>query len=163
FSFFGISIFLPILLKSMGVTNANMSGILYNGSMLIGVVIGIWIFNKISRRSFLVVSFLSSAIALAAMVFLDISMCAKLVIFSLFLSLSLVLDYPYPSELFDVKVRAAGMGICIAISRIGAACGTFLLPVLTDMGGSQLAMLVCALVLFIGSMICLVWAPETSP
>ena len=166
FSFFGISIFLPILLKSMGVTNADMSGILYNGSMLIGVVIGIWIFNKISRRSFLVVSFLSSAIALAAMIFLDISMWAKLGIFSLFsviLSSSLVLDYPYPSELFDVKVRATGMGICIAISRIGAACGTFLLPILTDMGGSQLAMLVCALVLFIGSMICLVWAPETSP
>lgn len=100
------------------------------------------------------------------MVFLDISMWAKLGIFSLFsviLSSSLVLDYPYPSELFDVKVRATGMGICIAISRIGAACGTFLLPILTDMGGSQLAMLVCALVLLIGSMICLVWAPETSP
>lgn len=38
-----------------------------------------------------------------------------------------------------------------------------LITYLTDMGGSQLAMLVCALVLFIGSMICLVWAPETSP
>lgn len=31
----------------MGVTNANMSGILYNGSMLIGVVIGIWILTKL--------------------------------------------------------------------------------------------------------------------
>ena len=55
------------------------------------------------------------------------------------------------------------MGTCITISRIGAAAGAFLLPILTELGGPNLAMLVCACVLFLAFVICLIWAPETSP
>ena len=84
-------------------------------------------------------------------------------IFAIILSAGLVLDYPYPTELFDIKVRASGVGTCITISRFGAASGTFLLPILTHLGGSNLAMLVCTIVLLIGGIICLLWAPETSP
>ncbi|WP_333583047.1 MFS transporter, partial [Lactobacillus acetotolerans] len=54
FAFFGISIFLPILLQSMNINNQAVSGILYNGGMFIGVLLGIIIFNRISRRSFLI-------------------------------------------------------------------------------------------------------------
>ena len=74
-----------------------------------------------------------------------------------------MLDYPYPTELFDIKVRATGVGACITISRFGAASGTFLLPVLTNSGGARLAMVVCLVVLLVGGIACLLWAPETSP
>lgn len=57
FAFFGISIFLPILLQSMHVTDQKISGIIYNGGMFIGVLFGILIFNKISRRAFLISNF----------------------------------------------------------------------------------------------------------
>ena len=46
---------------------------------------------------------------------------------------------------------------------IGAGPGTFLLPVLTNIGGAKLAMLVCAIVLLFAFIVCLIWAPETSP
>ena len=84
-------------------------------------------------------------------------------IFAIILSSGLVLDYPYPTELFGIKVRGTGVGTCITISRFGAAAGTFLLPVLTNIGGAKLAMLVCAIVLLFAFIVCLIWAPETSP
>ena len=167
FSFFGISIFLPILLKSMNLGNNNFSGIIYNSCVLIGVIFGSLIFKILSRRMFLVRTFFLSAAALILLIignnfspFFQISVFA---IFAIVLSSGLVLDYPYPTELFDVKVRASGVGTCITISRFGAASGTFLLPILTHLGGPILAMLVCTLVLLIGGTICLLWAPETSP
>lgn len=86
-----------------------------------------------------------------------------LALFAIILSSGLVLDYPYPTELFDIKVRGTGVGTCITISRIGAAAGTFLLPVLTNAGGASLAMIVCAIVLLVAFLVCLIWAPETSP
>ena len=166
FSFFGISIFLPILLKSMNLGNNNLSGIIYNSCVFIGVIIGSWIFKVISRRMFLIGTFFLSALALLLLMlgsnfspFFQISLFA---IFAIVLSSGLVLDYPYPTELFDIKVRASGVGTCITISRFGAASGTFLLPILTHLGGPLLAMLVCTLVLILGGTICLLWAPETS-
>ncbi|WP_333583058.1 MFS transporter, partial [Lactobacillus acetotolerans] len=129
--------------------------------------LGIIIFNRISRRSFLINNFLFSEILIGILALMpQISSILKLLVFSVFsivLSSGLVLDYSYPTELFDIKVRATGVGTCITISRIGAAAGTFLLPILTDVGGAGLAMLVCAGVLLFAFLICLIWAPETSP
>lgn len=142
FSFFGISIFLPILLSSMNITDSNISGIIYNGGMFVGVLFGI----------------LALVPGLNSMVKLTI-----FTIFAIILSSGLVLDYPYPTELFDIKVRGTGVGTCITISRFGAAAGTFLLSVLTNVGGAKLAMLVCAIVLLFAFIVCLIWAPETSP
>lgn len=167
FSFFGISIFLPILLQSMNITSGNISGIIYNGGMFIGVLIGTWIFNKVSRRFYLISNFLISGLLIGILAIVpNLNSILKLGIFTLFaiiLSAGLILDYPYPTELFDLKVRATGVGTCITISRIGAAAGTFLLPVLTNVGGASLAMLVCAIVLLFAFIVCLIWAPETSP
>ena len=131
FSFFGISIFLPILLQSMNITSGNISGIIYNGGMFIGVLIGTWIFNKVSRRFYLISNFLISGLLIGILAIVpNLNSILKLGIFTLFaiiLSAGLILDYPYPTELFDLKVRATGVGTCITISRIGAAAGTLVL------------------------------------
>ena len=167
FAFFGISIFLPILLQSMHVTDQKISGIIYNGGMFIGVLFGILIFNKISRRAFLISNFLLSSLLIGFLAInKNINSNIQLIIFCIFaivLSSGLVLDYPYPTELFDIKVRGTGVGTCTTISRFGAAAGTFLLPILTNLGGAHLAMITCAFVLFAAFIICLIWAPETSP
>lgn len=164
FAFFGISIFLPILLQSMRLTDQKISGIIYNGGMFIGVILGILLFNKISRRAFLISNFLLSGILIGFLAITkNLNSNIQLTIFCIFaiiLSSGLVLDYPYPTELFDIKVRGTGVGTCITISRFGAAAGTFLLPILTN---PSLAMLICAIVLLAAFIICLIWAPETSP
>lgn len=167
FSFFGISIFLPVLLKSMHIGNQNISGLIYNACMMVGVLLGSVVFNRISRRSFLIGTFFLSMLALLALIIGGrLPNMVQITIFALFsviLSAGLVLDYPYPTELFDDQVRASGVGTCITISRFGAASGTFLLPVLTGIGGAHLSMLVCVVALALGCLLCLFWAPETSP
>lgn len=167
FAFFGISIFLPILLQSMHVTDQKISGIIYNGGMFIGVILGILLFNRISRRAFLISNFLLSGILIGFLAInKSLNSNIQLTIFCIFaiiLSSGLVLDYPYPTELFDIKVRGTGVGTCITISRFGAAAGTFLLPILTNQGSASLSMLICAIVLLTAFIICLIWAPETSP
>ncbi len=166
FSFFGISIFLPILLKGMGINDPKISGIIYNGGILVGVSFGILIFNRTSRRMFLVSNFLVSAILIGILALFPLNSQLQLLVFTIFaivLSSGLVLDYPYPTELFDIKIRGTGVGTRITISRIGAAAGTFLLPILTHNGGANLAMLVCGGVLLFSFIVCLIWAPETSP
>lgn len=167
FPFFGIGIFLPILMKNMHVTNTYVSGVLYNLFMIVGVALGVIVFNRIRRRTFLISTFYLSAILLIIMiVFRNASTIVTLIVFSAFavvLSSSLVLENPYPPELFDTAVRGSGVGACIAISRIGAAGGTFLLPILTSNFGVYVTLGVCCAVLILGGIICQLWAPETAP
>ena len=60
------------------------------------------------------------------------------------------MDYAYPNELFDASIRTSGVGMCIAISRIGAVAGTFMLPIISNAWGSQAIFIICGTVLLIG-------------
>ncbi len=84
FSFFGISIFLPILLKGMGINDPKISGIIYNGGILVGVSFGILIFNRISRRMFLVSNFLVSAILIGILALFPLNSQLQLLVFTIF-------------------------------------------------------------------------------
>ncbi len=96
----------------MGVTDSKISGVIYNGGMFIGVLFGTFIFNKISRRAFLISNFLISAVLIGSLALIPgMNSNLQLGIFTIFaviLSSGLVLDYPYPTELFDIKVRGTG-------------------------------------------------------
>ena len=166
FAFFGISIFLPSLLKKLHMTDVVMSGLIYNGAMLVGVFLGMIAFIRLGRRTFLIGTFFLAAAALAMMAFVTSMPLVRLGFFAVFavaLSMQLILDYPYTSELFDIEVRGAGVGLCVTISRIGAALGTFLFPLIVSAGGMGVTVLVCAAILSLGGMVCLLFAPETSP
>ena len=63
------------------------------------------------------------------------------------------LESVYPAEIFPTEVRASGTGIAAAISRIGAAIGTFLLPTSVEQFGTGPTML--------GLVLSVAWAPET--
>lgn len=166
FSFFGISIFLPILVKEMHIGTTAMVSSLYNGCMMLGVIIGMIIFNRMSRRHFLVWDFVFAALCLLALaLWRPLPSALALGLFALFatvLSAGLVIDYPYTSELFDSRVRGTGVGLVVTISRFGAAAGTFLLPIIVTNWGIHVTMLVCGLFLLFAGVFCLWFAPETA-
>lgn len=58
-------------------------------------------------------------------------------------------------------MRASGVGLAIACSRLGSAIGTFLLPVGIAEIGFHYTMMVLAAVLLIGMIVSMAWAPET--
>ena len=72
-----------------------------------------------------------------------------------------VLTSVYPGEVFPTEVRGVGTGFAAAVSRLGAATGTFLLPVGIEAIGIQPVMLIMAAVVASGAIVSQLWAPET--
>lgn len=164
--FFAISIFLPLVLSELNIENPHASGILYNVFTMIGVLIGTWLLDVISRRSFLLWTFYGGAAILVVMTVWQgmpgpIAM-AFLAALSLVLAISIALEFAYPPELFPTELRASGVGITVSISRIGAAGGTFLLPIISEHFGVYASLGGCIAAMLIGGIVCHIWAPETS-
>ena len=82
-------------------------------------------------------------------------------IFSFLNSMGGTLTSIYPGEVFPTEVRGIGTGFAAAVSRIGAGFGTFLLPIGVEKFGVSAAMLVTAVVVFVGAAVSQLYAPET--
>ena len=166
FPYFGVGIFLPILIGQLNMGDANTSSIIYDVFCMAGAFAGTWLCARMSRRSFLTSTFFGAAIALVIMIIgQNISIVITVIAFAAFaliMSIAVVMEWPYPPELFDDRVRGTGVGIVVAFSRIGAALGTFLLPILMDSIGGTGTLIVCAAVLVLGGVVCQLFAPETS-
>jgi len=72
-----------------------------------------------------------------------------------------ILEWGYPNELFPTRVRAAASGVAIALTRFGAAVGTFLVPLALDSLGSAAPMYIGAGITLVGFVACVAWAEET--
>ncbi|WP_406273974.1 MFS transporter [Nocardia sp. NBC_00881] len=165
---FAIYTFGPVILQAFGLNEGVMA---YVGSALISLLFLIgcvpalrWV-DSWGRRPLIVWSFGLMAIPLAV---LGIAPTAPIVVivicfclYALFSGGPNVLDWTYPSELFPTEVRATAIGISTGISRIGAAVGTFLLPVSLDEIGVGPTMLIGAALTVVGFVACLAWAEET--
>lgn len=166
FPFFGIGIFLPLVLANLNIENPHAPGILYNVSMVVGVVFGVWLVDKISRRSYLMWTFYISAVILTIIALWQgmppLLLVIMLSAFALVLSCAAVLENTYPPELFPTELRGSGVGFSIAVSRLGAAAGTFLLPIINTNYGIYASLGSCVVVLWFGTIVCQFWAPETS-
>lgn len=82
--------------------------------------------------------------------------------FAFVLAAAVNLEFVYPPELFPTDLRASGVGIAVAASRIGSAGSTFLLPPVASGYGMNAALADCVVVLFLGALVSWAWAPETS-
>lgn len=165
--FFAISIFLPVVVKGLNIANPHASGMMYNGFTMVGVIIGILIADKISRRAFLLRTFYGAGAILTVMtVWQNMPATLAFVLlgaFSTVLAISIVAEWLYPPELFPTELRGSGVGLTIAASRIGAGMGTWMLPVVTEQYGVSTTLSCCIASLLIGGVVCQILAPETSP
>lgn len=163
--YFAMGTFVSRVLAALQVRDEHIGGVLYNVSLVAGAIAGMFIVDRMSRRQFLVGSF---AVSAGAMLILTIADSPPPVVtiglFALFagvLSASTNLVYVYLPELFTTDVRASGIGMAIAASRIGSAISTFLLPLVVANFGVHAALGACVAVLAAGGIACYRWAPET--
>jgi MFS transporter, putative metabolite transport protein len=163
--YYAVGTFISQILAALHMRAAYAGGLIYNGALLGGAIGGFLIVNRITRRTFLLGSFLITAGAMLAL-FLWTSVPAILMalLFAVFagvLSSASNLVYVYLPELFPTELRASGIGLSIACSRVGSAIGTFLLPVVVEQYSVRAALAACVAVLVLGALICWRFAPET--
>jgi putative MFS transporter len=163
--YFAIYTFLPGILELIHLSEGFGADLLLNGLLILGAILGIGLTIKLPRRVFLIGSFAVTCASLVALSALpesaSIALIASFALFTLVMSAVSNLVGVFPPECFPTEVRACGVGLAIACSRLGSAVGTFLLPMVVTGFGFAPAMMALAGVLMIGMIVSIAWAPET--
>jgi MFS transporter, putative metabolite transport protein len=164
--YFAIFTFAPVVFSSLQLTDERASTIAVNALAAVGAVVGMLTIEHVGRRRQLIIPFWIMAATLLVVGLWSgapaVVLVGSLAVFAFFNALQGNLTAVYPIEVFPTDVRSSGVGIGSAASRIGAAIGTFLLPVGLDTIGVAACMLIGAAICVIGGVVSQRLAPETT-
>lgn len=163
--YFAVSTFIPQVMAALHVAGNKVGGLIYILGLMVGSMAGFVIVDWLPRRRFVIGSFAVTSLALlvsnAVAGRSDAWVVISFAVFSCVLSAAQAQIYVYLPELFPTSIRASGLGIAVAVSRLGAAAGTSLLPLCVLHFGIAAALYVCIATLIAGGVIAYIWAPET--
>ncbi|POX42954.1 MFS transporter [Streptomyces sp. Ru73] len=163
--YFAIGAFAPIVLEEFGMKDGLSGAFLLNGFVVAGAITSVLLIERVGRRKLAVPPFWISAVALVAVgLWADASpllVISCFIVFSVANAVSTALTGVYPGEVFPTEIRGAGVGFATAASRVGAAAGTFLLPLVVSGLGVATAMLCAAVISLTGGVVSHFLAPET--
>lgn len=164
--YFAIFTFAPQVFSSLGFHDAKVSIIATNAVAFAGSVAGMFVIERSGRRSLLLASF---AVMVVTTIVIGVwsgapvaPLLACFVGFAFFNAIAGDLTGVYPAEIFPSDLRGTGVGFSAAMSRIGAAGGTFLLPIGQQAWGIGPVILIAAGLCAIGFVVTYAWAPETT-
>jgi MFS transporter, putative metabolite transport protein len=163
--YFAIFTFAPEVFDSLHINDQRTATIAANALAAVGSVIGMLLIERVGRRPMLIVTFWVTAGCLfviggwSAAPGMVVVICFGL--FSLFNAGGGNLSGVYPAELFPSEVRSSGVGLSAAASRIGAAAGTFLLPIGIAHIGIGPSVCIGGAICVVGAIVTHLWAPET--
>ncbi|UYQ78871.1 sugar porter family MFS transporter [Glutamicibacter sp. JL.03c] len=163
--YFAIATFADDVLKQYGLAGGWTGGVGLSALATAGVITSILLIDKLGRRILTVPGQWICAVML--LVIGVWTQAPSVVVLALFLAFSFfnasysMLVQVYPAELFPSQIRGLGMGFAAAISRVGAALGTFALPWAISHIGMGPSMIAAALIAFAGAILSQWLAPET--
>jgi putative MFS transporter len=165
---FAIYSFGPKIMSAFGMSSSRgsiLGSALVSVLFLIGCLPALRLIDTVGRRPLIVWSFGLMAIPLAVLGLVPTAPAVLvLACFCMYAFCSggpSILEFIYPTELFPTEVRATAVGIGTAISRVGAAIGTYLLPIGLTRIGVGPTMLIMAGITVLGFAVCIALAPET--
>jgi len=164
--YFAIFTFAPLVFSTLHISDARISTIAANGVAALGAIAGMFLVDRVGRRPMLIVCFWVLVVTLgliggwSAAPGIIVVLCFAL--FSFFDAGAGMLCGVYPAEIFPSHLRAQGTGFAAAFSRIGAAGGTFLLPLGIAHIGLGPSVLIGAAICAVGLVVTYLWAPETT-
>lgn len=162
--------FLPVILTSFAVSEDGATGMLVETAIVVLFALGCipalrWV-ETIGRRKMTVIPFAIMFFPLLLLWLVpDAPIWVIIIAFCVYAFASggpSILEWIYPNELFPTEIRATAVGASVGISRIGAAAGTYLLPISIDSLGIGPTMGFGALLTAVGFLVCFAWAPETA-
>ncbi|MFI6370107.1 MFS transporter [Streptomyces sp. NPDC050546] len=164
---FAIYAFGPKILDALQLEGglANIGEAMITVMFLIGCVIALLGVNRMGRRPLVIHSFVWSGLALLLLgIFPDAPSGVIMTLFALYAVIiggTQILQWIYPNELFPTEVRGSAVGLASSVSRIGAAVGTYLVPMALTGWGVGGTMLAAAAISLLGAVVSVFWAPET--
>ncbi|HKU30969.1 MAG TPA: MFS transporter [Arthrobacter sp.] len=132
---------------------------------MVGCIIACVFVNKMGRRPLMIHSFLWSGLALLMLGILPDA--SPWIIMALFIGYAVliggtqIMQWVYPNELFPTEIRGSAVGLASSLSRIGAAVGTYLVPLTLSGLGIGTTMIIAGAITLLGALISILWAPET--
>jgi MFS transporter, putative metabolite transport protein len=164
---FAVYAFAPAILEALNMDEnmAHVGSAVITVMFIVGCAIALGLVNRIGRRALVIQSFIWSGIPLLLMGFFPGAATPVIMIlfmsYAVFIGGTQILQYVYPTELFPTELRGSAVGLGHSISRIGAATGTFLVPLSLTSLGIGVTMLIAAGITLVGAVISILWAPET--
>jgi putative MFS transporter len=164
---FAVYAFGPRILSSLGLEGglANFGSAFITVLFLAGCLVGVLLLARVGRRPLIVQSFVWSGLALLGLGLFPAAsaglILALFAVYAIFIGGAQALQWVYPNELFPTEVRGSAVGLASSLSRIGAAIGTYLVPIALTAWGIGATMLAAAAITLIGAVACVLWAPET--
>lgn len=165
---FAVYAFAPKVLDALHLSGgwASYGSVAITLLFVIGCIIATRLVNTLGRRKLLLQSFLWSGLALALLGLLRDGPSPVILLlfgtYALFIGGAQVLQLVYPNEIFPTEIRAGAVGIGTSMSRIGAAIGTWLIPVSLQTIGIGATMYIAAGITAVGLIVSWFLAPETA-
>lgn len=164
---FAVYAFAPRVLQELNLTGAwaSYGSVAITLLFVVGCIVATKLINSLGRRPLVIYSFLLSGLALLGLGALSHAsgpvVLALFGSYALFIGGAQVLQLVYPNELFPTEIRAVAVGMGASLSRIGAAIGTWLVPLSLDHIGIGHTMYAAAAVTLLGLVVSFFLAPET--
>ncbi|MFC5218196.1 MFS transporter [Streptomyces coerulescens] len=164
---FAIYAFGPKILDALRLEGglANIGEAMITVMFLVGCVVALFFVNRVGRRPLVIHSFIWSGLALLLLgIFPEAPWGVIMTLFALYAVIiggTQILQWIYPNELFPTEVRGSAVGLASSASRIGAAVGTYLVPMALTGWGVGGTMLAAAAISLVGAVVSVLWAPET--
>lgn len=165
---FAVYAFAPKVLEALHLSGgwASYGSVAITLLFVVGCIIATRLVNTLGRRKLLLHSFLWSGLALLLLGLLRDGPSAVILLmfglYALFIGGAQVLQLVYPNEIFPTEIRAGAVGVGTSMSRVGAAVGTWLVPVSLQTLGIGPTMYIAAAITFFGLVVSWFLAPETT-
>ncbi|MEA5455662.1 MFS transporter [Sinomonas sp. JGH33] len=164
---FAVYAFAPAILGALHLDGsmAQVGSAVITVMFMVGCLLACLVVNRMGRRPLMIHSFLWSGLALLLLGLFPSAPTA--IVMALFIGYAVliggtqIMQWVYPNELFPTEIRGSAVGLASSLSRIGAAIGTYLVPVALSGLGIGVTMLIAGVITLLGAGISLVWAPET--
>ncbi|MGP0224051.1 MFS transporter [Paenarthrobacter sp. NCHU4564] len=159
----------PIILSQFGLAHGGaeetLGQIVLNLGFLIGTLPALRWVETLGRRPLMIWTFVAAAVFLLPLGLWPQGPNWFVMIFFFLFTLAsgagTILVFIYPNELFPTSIRASAVGLATAISRIGAAIGTYMVPLSLSGIGTGPTMMIGVGLTILGLLITIAWAEET--
>lgn len=161
---FAIYAFAPAVLAALGLNDQSSpaGGVVITAAFLLGSLFSLPLVERWGRRPLCIAGFAIGTVSFGILLFNNPNLVVlSFVAYAIGIGAAAGLELTYPVELFPTPIRASATGFAAAVSRVGAALGTFGLPSLMSRYGIGSIVAGSLVLNAIGLLVALRWAPET--